>query len=562
MGDPMRHIDLNLPAGASGEVDRGANAGAANGRNDACSEFPEAGTPPARRTIRVRVRVERPRIGPRGREGDPLNVFVVAGISALLVGLLALLQRWQQAIDDARYASVAREIGIARETGTDLAPTQFPIIDPQACIGCGSCIAACPEAGVLGLVDRIAHVIHGSRCIGHGLCAEACPVAAIRVGLGDVSARTDLPTLDARLESTVPGLFVAGELGGVGLIRNAVAEGTRVLDAIAEDLGVPRAARGARRPGSARVPRGREGDALADVLIVGSGPAGFAATLRAIELGLSYRTIDQDDIGGTVRKYPRRKLTLTGALELPLHGRVERREFLKEELIEFWEEVAARFGVVIESGVKLLGLESPRGDGEDPRKDAPVFTATTSAGTIRSRRVVLALGRRGTPRRLGVPGEEDERVFYQLLDAASFEGERILVVGGGNSAVEAATALADQRGNQVTLSYRRAEFFRLAPRNAERARSYAAQGRIDVKLSSRVVRIDGGTVELAVDEDGVDRHVLLGNDQVFVLAGGEPPYALLHGIGVGFGVGEGVPRAAEAKQRRRASVDETTGASA
>lgn len=448
-----------------------------------------------------------------------MSPLVVMGALGFFLLLFALLHRWQVAIEAIRRARVEGEIRDAVERGSDRPIAQHPIVDAEACIGCGSCVRACPESGVLDLVDGVARVVHGSRCVGHGRCAEACPVGALTVDLGDVESRTDLPVLSDRLESTVRGIHVAGELGGFALIRVAVEQGRRGVDAIAADL------RGA--GASARAST----DAV-DVLIAGAGPAGFAAALRATELGLSYRIIDQDELGGTVRKYPRRKLTLTGPLHLPLHGRVRRTEFIKEDLIRFWEDIAARHRVRVESGTRLLGVGGSVGR----------FDVRTSRGSLPARRVLLALGRRGTPRRLGVPGEEQEKVLYQLVDAATYAGERVLVVGGGNSAIEAATGLADQPGTRVTLSYRRSAFFRLTARNEERIARYAREGTVDVLFDSRVLSVEPDRVLLEVGADPAGgatagpaaEPLELPNDTTLVLAGGEPPFALLGAIGVGF----------------------------
>jgi thioredoxin reductase len=439
-----------------------------------------------------------------------MNLFVVVGIFLLLGALLLLLQRLERRIEEAGDDRTLRELAEAKDSGTAQPLTQHPQIDAQACIGCGSCIAACPEDEVLGLVNGVAQVIHGARCIGHGRCAEVCPVAAVKIGLGDVALRPDIPVLSERLETSVPGMFIAGELGGLALIRIAVEQATRAVEAIARDLAAE---------GRSHAPNG-----IADVLIAGAGPAGFAASLKALECGLSYVTIDQDDLGGTVRKYPRRKLTLTGPLVLPLHGPVKKEEFLKEELLAFWEEVRDRYRLHIRSGVRLLGI----------REEAGCFRAETAAGEVSARRVLLALGRRGTPRKLGVPGEDAEKVLYQLVDAASFRGEHVLVAGGGDSAVEAATALASQPGNTVTLSYRRAAFFRLKRRNLERIERFAEEGRIRVLFESQVRAIGPQAVTLTQRAGGAERRAELRNDFVFIFAGGEAPYPLLRSMGVRF----------------------------
>ncbi|MBI1850251.1 MAG: NAD(P)-binding domain-containing protein [Planctomycetes bacterium] len=432
-------------------------------------------------------------------------LFVCAALAVLFIALAL----WQRAIDRRHATRVVAEIHDARERGTNRAIAQHPTVDPLQCIGCGSCVAACPEEGVLGLVDGIAHVIHASRCVGHAHCEVACPVGAISVGLGDITKRPDIPIVRENLESTVPGIYVAGELGGIALIRHAVLQGTRAVEDIARQL---------------REQPERDRD-LADLLVVGAGPAGLSASLKAIEFGLRHLTIDQDEAGGTIRKYPRRKLTLTQPVEIPLYGRLTKHEYMKEDLLRLWEGIVRDFQVPIRRPVKLLSL----------RGEKHAFVAETSAGFFRSRFVVLALGRRGTPRRLGVPGEESDKVLYQIADAASYTGQRILVVGGGDSAVEAAMGLASQPGNVVTISYRKQAFFRLKARNDERVRDFMAKGRIRALFSSEVTAIENDSVTLRAEDGDRSREIRIPNDHVFVMAGGEPPFALLREIGLGFG---------------------------
>ncbi|MCF7816277.1 MAG: NAD(P)-binding domain-containing protein [Kiritimatiellales bacterium] len=400
------------------------------------------------------------------------------------------------------------DIRDSRTRGTNKGLTQHPHIDPLQCIGCGSCIAACPESGVIGLVDGIAHVIHASRCVGHSHCEIACPVGALKVGLGDLSTRTDIPVLSDDLETSVPGLFIAGELSGIALIRNAVEDGVKAVEAIARRVSG----------------LSNRFDGMVDVLIVGAGPAGIAASLKAIECNLTYATISQDDAGGSVRKYPRRKLAMTQPMQLPLHGYLKKTQYVKEELVAIWDEVIETHGVKIQTGVGLTTVEH-RGH---------YFVSQTTAGPVESRFVLLALGRRGTPRKLNVPGEESEKVLYQLVDAATYMGQRILVVGGGDSAVETAMALAEQSGNEVVLSYRKSGFFRLKPRNEERIGRYLADGRIKAYFSSGVGRIEADQVNLVIDADSEPQEINLPNDYVFVLAGGEPPYPLLRSCGIRF----------------------------
>jgi len=432
-------------------------------------------------------------------------------LTLLLVAFLCVLAAWQRKVSDEAHERIAGEIQDAKERGTNRAIAQHPQIDSAACIGCGSCVKACPEADVLALVHGVAHVVHGARCIGHGRCAVACPVAALTVGLGDAAARPDIPVLSDSLETSVGGIYIAGELGGFALIKNAIEQGSRVIEEVARQ----------RRRGQVSTPRARRGEVL-DVLIVGAGPAGLAASLKAKECGLSSRTIDQEEAGGTVRKYPRRKLTMTQPVDLPLHGRMKKREYVKEELVELWDGIIRRFDLQVSERTQLLGA----------RREGGVFVVETTAGSLKTDAIVLALGRRGTPRRLGVPGEDAEKVLYQLIDAATYRQHHLLVVGGGDSAIEAAIGLANQVANTVTLSYRKENFFRLKPRNEERILDYEAKGRVRVAFSSNVRRVEAESVDLELADGRVET---LRNDFAFVFAGGEPPYPLLRQIGIQFG---------------------------
>ena len=436
----------------------------------------------------------------------------ILGVTAVLGALLAVLGFWQRRLDKAHRDKTLAQLREARDRGSHRAIAQYPQISPSLCIGCGSCVAACPEDGVLGLVDGIACVIHGSRCVGHARCELACPVGAIRVGLGDLVLRPDIPILTEELETSVPGVYIAGELGGMALIRHAVEQGARAAEAIARHL-----------------PQSPARDA-ADVVIVGAGPAGLSASLKAAQKKMRFVTLSLDELGGTIRKYPRRKLTLVQPVEIPLHGRMAGGEYSKEDLISFWEKIIAEHRIPIQTGHSL----------ESVRREGGLLEVRTSGGVFRGGAVILALGRRGVPRKLGAPGEESEKVLYQLADAATYTGARILVVGGGDSAIEAATGLANQKGNTVALSYRKEAFFRLKERNEARIRDYGAQGKVRVLFSSRVERIAPEAVTLAVGEGPGAERLDLPNDYVFVLAGGDPPFPLLKKIGIAFG-GEASP---------------------
>ena len=381
----------------------------------------------------------------------------------------------------------------------------FPYIDPAVCIGCGGCVAACPEK-VLGIVGGLAVAVQGSRCVGIASCAKACPVQAIEIALGDLRGRADVPWMTDQRETNVPGVYVAGELAGLALIRNAVRQGRETVHAIAADLaGVA-----------------RKDPELLDVAILGAGPAGLAAALTAVESGLRYAVFEQQsDLGGTIYNFPRRKLTHTEEVVLPLYGPLRKQEYSKEELLELFRGLLEKHRLEVLFGQKVLQV-IPEGG---------LFHILTVNGAWRARRVLLALGRRGTPRKLGVPGEQLPKVMYQVRDAEEYRGKKIVCVGGGDSAIEAAMGLARQAGNQLTLSYRGKAFDRVKAKNLETLDKLVKRGKIRPLLGSEVLEVRRDQVRLRTAEG----EITLDNDYVFVLIGGEPPFPFLRSIGVLFG---------------------------
>jgi thioredoxin reductase (NADPH) len=390
--------------------------------------------------------------------------------------------------------------------GADRPIAQYPQIDQLRCIGCGACVAACPEGGVLGVVNGKATIINGLKCVGHGLCAEACPVEGIHVGLGDIRQRDDIPAMNEYNETNIAGIYIAGELGGLALIRNAISQGRQVVETIQ--------AQALRSNGSA-------GKSISDIIIIGAGPAGLSAALTAIKYNLSYLLIDQQNIGGTILQYPRKKLIMTRPVEIPLYGWLNHPEYSKEELLNLWQEVQERFQIKVKAGEKL----------EQIVKENWHFQVQTTQGTYQGRYIVLALGRRGTPRKLNVPGENQAKVLYKLLDAGTYQNEHLLVVGGGDSAVEAAVGLVRQEGNTVTISYRKDKFFRIKRRNEEHLTEMIQNGKIHILLNSNVLAINKDSVRIEVK--GKEQEIP--NNYVFIFAGGEPPFELLKKIGIRFG---------------------------
>ena len=403
-------------------------------------------------------------------------------------------------------ARAAAERGKLRSEGPR---AQHPHIDATHCIGCGACVEVCPEGDVLAVIAGKAGIVNGHKCIGHGLCAEACPVGAITIVMASPSVGADMPRLTRERETTVPNVFIAGELGGLALIKNAINEGRDCIDTIAGRL--------------LGIKRGRTLSGVLDVCIVGAGPGGISASLRAIEKKLKYVTLEQDDFGGTVAKYPRQKLVLTSPVEFPMHGKFNKLKISKEEILRFWQKIHGQAGLKVNTHEKVESIQ----------RDADgIFTIETAKGRYRAWTVILALGRRGTPRKLGVPGEELGKVMYGLIEAEAYTDAKILVVGGGDSAVEAAMGLAHQRGNRVTLSYRKDAFSRIKDRNAQALKEYTKSGKLQVIFNSQPVQIGERSVRLDVNGEVRD----LPNDYVWVFAGGTPPSEFLQKCGVQMGL--------------------------
>jgi len=429
-----------------------------------------------------------------------MDLLIYAVFGLFLVGPLLLHIRRTRRRE--RAALEAAERGKLHSSGPR---AQHPHIDVSHCIGCGACVDVCPEGNVLGVIAGKAAIINGHKCIGHGLCAEACPVGAIEIVMANPSISADMPRLTPEYETNVPGLFIIGELGGLALIKNAVNQGRECVDTIAR--------RAASLPSTPDV---------LDVCIVGAGPGGLSASLRAVERALSYVTLEQEEVGGTVAKYPRQKLVMTSPVEFPIHGKFKKMEISKEELLEFWRSVIARGDLTIRTREKVQAVD---------READGTFRVTSTGGTFRARHVVLALGRRGTPRKLNIPGEELPKVMYSLIEADAYLNAKILVVGGGDSAVEAALGLAYQKGNQVTLSYRQSEFSRIKERNARKLQEAVKAGKLRLLLGSQPTEVRDKSVLVSVDGEVVE----LPNDWMWVFAGGEPPNAFLKKVGVAMG---------------------------
>ena len=378
-----------------------------------------------------------------------------------------------------------------------------PIINANRCIGCRACNIACPENhnNVLGMINHKAVLINPSACIGHGPCMDVCPVDAITLVFGTEERGVDIPHVAPNFETNVPGVFIAGEIGGMGLIHNAINQGVQAMNSILDLV------------------KGQVENEL-DVVIVGAGPAGIAASLAAKKNNLKFKTIEQDSLGGVVAHYPRGKLVMTAPVELPIEGVVNIKETTKEELLDFWQEVVDKAGLKIDFNERVKSVKA-NGDG---------FQVINENSTLNTKAVLLAIGRQGTPRKLDVPGEDLNKVVYRLVDSAQYKNMHVLVVGGGDSALEAAHSLADEEGVTVSLSYRGGAFNRAKGKNRKKVEAAVKKGTLNVYFNSKVKTIGSDKVMLDLSGDEIE----LKNQAVIVCAGGVLPTGFLTDIGINY----------------------------
>jgi thioredoxin reductase/NAD-dependent dihydropyrimidine dehydrogenase PreA subunit len=421
------------------------------------------------------------------------SITALLHLVPLLVALFFYGRRHRR--KEMQYRSRLEE---TKKSGIPEPVTLHPVIDPNKCIGSGACVKACPEHA-LGIVNGKGLLVQPDHCIGHGACESACPVEAIKLVFGTEKRGIDIPQVKPTFETNVPGIFIAGELGGMGLIRKGIEQGQRAIETIRKN-------------------RGKESEL--DVVIVGAGPAGISASLAAKEAGLRFVTIEQEDgLGGCVYHYPRRKLAMTAPMKLPLVGKFNKYEVSKEELLEFWNDVVKQTRLKINFRERM----------DTVVKTGNVFVVKTSRTEYKTANVLLAMGRRGTPRKLGVPGEEQPKVVYRLIDSEQYRGQHVLVVGGGDSAAEAALAVAGEPGTTVTLSCRGDEIFtRPKEMNRQQLKELSAQGKIKVLLNCNVKEI--GRDEVSLAQGGQVSRIK--NDAVIVCAGGTLPTPFLKQIGV------------------------------
>jgi thioredoxin reductase/NAD-dependent dihydropyrimidine dehydrogenase PreA subunit len=425
---------------------------------------------------------------------DNILIYSLAGILCIGVVIIYLRKKSKESkIVDAKIKK-------AKEEGLYEPVSLHPVVDVNTCIGTGACVAACPEKDILGIRNGKATVINASQCIGHGACFHACPTQAISLRIGTEKRGVDLPHINQNFETNVPGIFIAGELGGMGLIKNASEQGKQAVENIAKSIK-------------------NNHKASYDLIIIGAGPAGITGSLAAKKHGLKFLLLEQDTLGGTVYTFPRKKIVMTSPMDLPLYGKIKLYETTKAQLLDLWQTVLKKNSIIINENSRVESIVS---------EDGILKVATIKEEQFTAAAVLLAIGRRGTPRKLNVPGEMKEKVAYRLLEPGEISGKHIVVVGGGDSAVESALLLADQ--NHVILSYRNEVFNRIKPQNSMALNKAVANGKLEVRMSSNVISIEDEKITLAIGKDG--KTIDLRNDLVYIFAGGELPTQFLEKAGI------------------------------
>ncbi len=395
---------------------------------------------------------------------------------------------------------VDQKIVQAKEEGLHEPVSLHPVIDVNRCIQTGACVAACPEHDIIGIRNGKATIINASRCIGHGACFHACPTEAISLHIGTEKRGVELPHVNQNFETNIPGIFIAGELGGMGLIKNSVEQGRQAVENIVKSID-------------------KQHNAEWDLIIVGAGPAGISAALTAKKHGFRFLLLEQDTLGGTVFTFPRGKIVMTSPMDLPLFGKVKLYETSKSELLDLWKTVIRKNNIEIHENSRVESVVA----------DNKIFRITTGSGEqYSSARVLLSIGRRGTPRKLNVPGEMQEKVAYRLLEPEDISGRHIVVVGGGDSAVESALMLSDR--NHVTISYRNEAFSRIKPLNSSSLDKAVASGKLDIRFNTNLISIEKDYVTIADAKNGETSK--LRNDLVYIFAGGELPVQFLEKAGI------------------------------
>jgi thioredoxin reductase (NADPH) len=432
--------------------------------------------------------------------------FILAAITILLVAVVGLPFIFKEIRKKRRAGELAKRIiPISSLTAADIESIRslhpegkkmYPAVNRAVCVGCGACVQSCREKDVLAVIHGKSTLINPLACRCRGDCERNCVSGGLKLVEYGSKLKVRVPWTDKNFESNIKGIYIVGSLTGAGLIKEAINQGRSAVNHIMKGVFPP---------------------ALPTVLVVGAGPAGLSAMLSCRKFGLPVLCFEKEHTANTIRNFPKKKIVMAEPVEMPLAGPLWVGDTDRETLLKAWEGILEKAGACIATSSRLEMIE---------RKERR-FLVTISGKAYDCDKVILALGNRGVPRKLGVPGEDGANVFFNLLEADEFSGSAVTVSGAGDSAIEASLAL-QKNGCRVTLVVRGDGFPKAKARNVERIGSAIAAGEIRVRFNSRLLEI-GGDFVVITGPDGAARQA---NDSVFVLVGGELPFELLERIGI------------------------------
>jgi thioredoxin reductase len=432
--------------------------------------------------------------------------LILAGIAILLVAVVGLPFVLREIRKKRRAGELAKRIiPVSSLTAEDIESIRslhpegkkmYPAINRAVCVGCGACAQSCREKDVLAVINGKSTLVNPLACRGEGDCERNCVTGGLKLVEHGCKLKVSVPWTDEHFESNIKGVYIVGSLTGAALIKEAINQGRSAVNHIMKGVVPPN---------------------LPTVLVVGAGPAGLSAMLSCRKFGLPVLCFEKERTANTIRNFPKKKFVMAEPLELPLVGPLWVGDTTREKLLESWDGILDKAGACIATGSRLEMIA---------RKDGR-FRVTISGQVHDCDKVILALGNRGVPRKLGIPGEDGANVFYNLLEASEFSGSTVTVTGAGDSAIEAALAL-QKNGCRVTLVVRGDGFPKAKARNVERIGRAIAGGEISAHFNSRLLAISDHFVVFTNAEGSVRQ----ANDTVFVLVGGELPFDLLQRIGI------------------------------
>jgi thioredoxin reductase/NAD-dependent dihydropyrimidine dehydrogenase PreA subunit len=432
--------------------------------------------------------------------------FILAAITIFLVVIVGLPFIFKEIRKKRRAGELAeRIIPLSSLTEADIEKIRslhpagkktYPAVNRAACIGCGTCVQNCREKTVLAIIRGKSTIVNPLACRCCGECEQSCLTGALKIVEHGKKIKIRVPWTDENQQSNVEGIYIVGSLTGAGLIKEAINQGRTAVNHIVKGAAPP---------------------SLPSVLVVGAGPAGLSAMLSCRKFGLPVLCFEKDLSANTIRNFPKKKILMAEPVEMPIVGPLWVGDTSREKLLDAWEKMLIKAGARITTNAQLEKIEKKDGQ----------FRVTISGKHYSGDQVILALGNRGVPRKIGIRGEDGPNVFYNLLEADEFSGSAVTIIGAGDSAIEAALAL-ERNGCRVTMLVRGDGFPKAKEKNQERIRQVDARGHVQVHFNSQPIEI--GADFISFTAGGETRREK--NDAVFIMVGGELPFELLQSFGI------------------------------